>query len=540
MRLLILAAAFLVPMQARAGITDCQPNTIVNITTATLKYYNVAFIGEETSAGAVYWNLKTESGPTSVPKSAILDCEPADRNMQAPAPTAPTPVVQPKPNGSVEIRIHGSNTIGAKLAPELARAYAGKSGLTAADTKILHPEEVDYEYGTAESDRRFLFHFQAHGSATAFQSLLANAADIGMASRRINDKELASLKAAGLGDLTAAKAENVIGLDGVIVIVNPGNPVQSLTLDQLARIFSGEIADWKDVGGSPGPINIYSRDSKSGTFDTFKSLVLEAGKKRELAQSAKRFESSEELSDSVAADPAGIGFIGFAYKRSAKVLAIGTSCGLEFAAEPYLVRTEEYPLARRLYMYVPESRRSEQVDGFMRFVLSADAQPVTAAVGFIGLEVEQSSRNYVLERGQYSRIIGETSSASSPSLMQRFAQRITNAVRLSITFRFKTGSTELDNRSLEDVGRLAAYIQANPGTAERIMLFGFADPKGNFQRNLELSRERAVQIADALAAQGVSLPRGQVQGFGIIAPVACSDSESALEKNRRVEVWLRR
>jgi phosphate transport system substrate-binding protein len=124
--------------------------------------------------------------------------------------------------------------------------------------------------------------------------------------------------------------------------------------------------------------------------------------------------------------------------------------------------------------------------------------------------------------------------------MQSFSQRIAKAVRLSITFRFKTGSTELDNRSLEDVRRLAEYINSVPGMAERIMLFGFADAKGNFQQNLYLSRERALQVADALGAQGVSLPRGQVQGFGIIAPVACNDTESALEKNRRVEVWLRR
>jgi phosphate transport system substrate-binding protein len=203
------------------------------------------------------------------------------------------------------------------------------------------------------------------------------------------------------------------------------------------------------------------------------------------------------------------------------------------------VRTEEYPLARRLYFYVPETRRTEQVDNFVRFVLSADAQPFTASVGFIGLDVERSSRNYVLERGQYSRIVGQTTSASAPRLMQSFSQRIGNAVRLSITFRFKSGSTELDNRSIEDVGRLAAYIRTDPTTAQRIMLFGFADTVGNFDLNLELSRQRALQVADALGAQGVSLPRGQVQGFGVIAPAACSDSESSLEKNRRVEVWLR-
>jgi phosphate transport system substrate-binding protein len=338
--------------------------------------------------------------------------------------------------------------------------------------------------------------------------------------------------------LTAARAENVIALDGVVVIVNPANPVGALTLDQLARIFSGEITNWKDVGGTAGPINIYARDSRSGTFDTFRNLVLEAGPRRELAAQAKRFESSEELSDTVAADTAGIGFIGFAYKRSAKPLSIATTCGLEFAAEPFSVRTEEYPLARRLYFYVPESRRTAQIDDLLKFVLSAKAQPVTNAVGFIGLDVEQSTPSYALERNQYWRL--DSTGTQAPQLMQSFSQRIAKALRLSVTYRFKSGSTELDNRALEDVRRLAEYIKANPGMAERIMLFGFADALGSFQRNLELSGERALQVADALGAQGVSLPRGQVQGFGVIAPVACGDTENALEKNRRVEVWLRR
>ncbi len=106
----------------------------------------------------------------------------------------------------------------------------------------------------------------------------------------------------------------------------------------------------------------------------------------------------------------------------------------------------------------------------------------------------------------------------APIQMKNFSQRIADAARLSITFRFKSGSTELDNRSLEDVGRLASYVKSKPGLADRIMLFGFADTMGNPQDNLALSRERAVQVADALGAQGVSMQPAQIQGFGIIAP----------------------
>jgi phosphate transport system substrate-binding protein len=255
---------------------------------------------------------------------------------------------------------------------------------------------------------------------------------------------------------------------------------------------------------------------------------------------AKRYESSEELSDTVSSDPGGIGLIGFAYVRNAKPLASTASCGLHFPAEPFLVRTEEYPLSRRLYFYVPESRRSEQINNFISFTLSDESQPITASAGFIGLNTEESTEAYARQRSRYQRTTGGQASAPEPPIMQTFVEKSARAVRLSITFRFKKGSTELDNRAHEDVKRLAAYISAKPGRESQIMLFGFSDSKGNFQHNLQLSRERALQVADALGALGISLPRSQVEAFSSVAPVACSDSEVSLEKNRRVEVWLRR
>jgi phosphate transport system substrate-binding protein len=539
MRLAILAITllFTVEVQAEepaANVAALEPNTMISVTTPTLTYKNVLFLREQNSAGTIYWVLKTDSGITTVPRPAITKFEvvlpgnPRQSLTQGAAPAA----------GSLELRIHGSNTVGTLLAPELAKAYARRDGLTLTSTRIVAPEEADMEYGAPQSNRHYKFHFQAHGSATAFQSLLVGAADIGMASRPVSDNELAALEQSGLGNLQSHYAENVIALDGVVVIVNPGNPVQSLTIDQIARVFAGQIKGWQEIGGKPGPINIYARDSKSGTFDTFKSLVLDAGS-RELTEAAKRFESSEELSDAVTSDPSGIGFIGFAYVRNAKPLAISTSCGLHLPAEPFLVRTEEYPLSRRLYFYVPESRRSEQVNDFMSFTLSAGSQPVTAAAGFIGLNAEESTEAYTKQRSRNQRTIGGQGSPLELPTMQSFAEKSGRAVRLSITFRFKKGSTELDSRAHEDVKRLAAYIGTKPGAGSRIMLFGFSDAKGNFQHNLQLSRERALQVADALGTLGIALPRDQIEGFSSVAPVACSDNEVSIEKNRRVEVWLR-
>ncbi len=541
MRLIVLAVALVAAAaanaQEQAADKDTpQPNSTISVTTPTLTYRSAVFLREQISAGATYWVLKTDSGVTTVPRSAIVKFEVVmtgnPKRSEAPNLAALEP-------GSLELRVHGSNTIGAALAPEIAKAFAARNGLAAVTKKIVAPDELDLEYRSPENSRRYLFHFQAHGTATGFQSLLAGAADIGMASRRINAKEDEALRLAGLGDLQATGAENVIALDGVAVIVNPANPVNALTLAQIAGIFSGQVRSWEEVGGKPGPILVYSRDNKSGTFDTFRTLVLETGSAKELSAAAKRFESSEELSDAVASDPGGIGFIGFAYIRNAKPLTLQTQCGLRFPPEPFLVRTEEYPLSRRLYFYAPEQNRKGQAETFLAFALSAEAQPAIASAGFISLDVQQSADGYVKERAQAWKSSSGGASAK-PKPPQDFALQVAGAARLSITFRFKKNSTELDNRSRLDVGRLVAYIRAHPASAGELRLLGFSDAKGDLQTNIDLSRQRARQVAEALRGQGVAVRQEQIQGFGPIAPVACSDAPNSLEKNRRVEVWLRR
>ena len=196
---------------------------------------------------------------------------------------------------------------------------------------------------------------QAHGSATAFTGLADGSCDIGMASRKIKPDEIAKLSA--LGDMTSPASEHIVGLDGIAVIVNQANPLTSLTKDQLSKIFSGATTDWSAAGGGSGTIHLYARDDKSGTFDTFKSLVLGSAN---LASSARRFEDSSALSDAVANDANGIGFIGLPYVRSAKAIAVAETGAMPMLPNRFTVATEDYPLSRRLYLYTP-GHAAEQI-----------------------------------------------------------------------------------------------------------------------------------------------------------------------------------
>ena len=169
-----------------------------------------------------------------------------------------------------------------------------------------------------------------------------------MASRKIKPAEQAMLTA--LGDMTSPACEHVLALDGIAIVVNKGNAVPSLSRKQIEAIFSGQTTDWSQVGGRPGHIELFARDDRSGTYDTFKSLVLESAS---LAPETKRFEDSNALSDAVAADPNGIGFVGLPFVRSARAVPVSDQNTAPLLPSAFTVAREDYVFSRRLFLYTP-------------------------------------------------------------------------------------------------------------------------------------------------------------------------------------------
>jgi glucose/mannose transport system substrate-binding protein len=280
-----------------------------------------------------------------------------------------TPASPQQPVSRVALRLHGSNTIGKELVPALCEEFLKFEGATSVERKPRQKEdETDVEAVLpSQSAEALTFEVQAHGSKTAFEDLAAGKCDIGMASRRITPEEAQQCAAAGLGDMFSPGCEIVLGLDGIAVFVNKSNPIKALTKQQLADIFSGRTTDWSQVGGKPGQINLYAGDEKSGTFDTFKSLVLESSP---LSPKALRYENSAKLSDEVAADENGIGFTGMAFVRGSKPLAISEAGGAALLPTAFTVAAEHYPLSRRLFLYIPANPKNEWTQKFVEFALS--------------------------------------------------------------------------------------------------------------------------------------------------------------------------
>lgn len=447
------------------------------------------------------------------------------------------------------LRLHGSNTVGEKLAPRLLEGFAAKNGFIKPEWSV-EPKPVERTVKTVTTGGQpgMTAEVHAHGSSTAFTALKEGRADIGMSSRQINTPEVTDLYNAGFGTVVP-RGEHVLALDGLAVIVSGDNKVGALSVEQIARIFAGEITDWKDVGGEPGEIKMYARDDNSGTYDTFRSLVLN---KRTLSSKATRFESSSTLSDSVAGDRHGIGFISLAYVRSAKALALPTSCGITTAPDLFDVRAEEYQLSRRLYLYTPETIRSESVKSFVNFALSPDAQPIVSASEYVDLTIQKADAAYWSKRIATTLPGGDASSEKIVDFIAA-ADTLKGATRLSLTFRFdsnaydlkkdsaarnKEDAHELDSRAQKDLERLTAYLALPENAGREVILAGFADSVGSYQFNKRLSKQRAETILKQL---GKSLDGRQVTILAAseLMPVACNTSDAGLAKNRRVEVWLR-
>lgn len=468
----------------------------------------------------------------------VAQNNPIQQNQQSPSPSPqPTPTPPPQPSQpspapspppspppiqrEVVLTLSGSNTIGAKVAPELAKAFI-KQEFSIIDIKIEKASETEVSIiGHKPSENKeYIIKINAHGSSTAFNDLETGKADIGMSSRRIKNDEVVRLS--HLGDMRSFTNEHIVGLDGLAIIVNPQNPIDKLSIEQIRDIFAGKIDNWSLVGGINLPITVYRRDDKSGTFDTFKHLVMD---KAVIRPDALTFEDSRELSRRVYEDKTAIGFIGLPYVESNKTIKVYKGKSIALKPNKLTVKTEDYILSRRLYLYTATNPSNPYVKKFIEFALSKEGQNIVESTGFIGqtpdpivVASEEQPQEKVYHKGEYFRITK-------------------GATQVPINIRFKTGSYELDNKARRDVGRLVELMSRPEYKDKKIILIGFTDNVGSPHMNTKLSKDRADSVKKELSEEGIKI--AEVYGLGEEFPIDSNDTEEGREKNRRVEIWLK-
>ena len=220
------------------------------------------------------------------------------------------------------------------------------------------------------------------GSGTGLSSLISSSCDIAMSSRNIKDKEI------GLANKKGVNPNEIkVALDGLAVVVNPSNPVGKLTLDQLAGIFTGRIANWKELGGQDKKIVVLSREVNSGTHVYFKEHVLrknDPNSKEEFAPSALMLSSSQAIADEVAGNSSAIGYYGMGYiSARQKPVAIAKDEKSEYVESTIEnVVKNKYPISRPLFLYTNGAPQG-LVKKFVDFTLSKEGQDIVLKTDFV-------------------------------------------------------------------------------------------------------------------------------------------------------------
>ncbi len=215
------------------------------------------------------------------------------------------------------------------------------------------------------------------GSGTGIAALLNGTTDIAAASRSMEPKEreLAEQKKMNLQEVP-------VGLDGIAVIVNPANPVQNLTMDQLKQIYTGKITNWNQAGGPDEPILVYSRESSSGTYVFFQEHVL---KKEDYAKSVRLMPSNAAIVQAVSNDSTGIGYVGLGYASKAANKIKMVPVKADEQAEAILpsedtVRSGDYAISRALYFYLMDNA-PEAVNNFVSFRQTPEGKTILEEAG---------------------------------------------------------------------------------------------------------------------------------------------------------------
>ncbi|MFW5488691.1 MAG: phosphate ABC transporter substrate-binding protein [Desulfovibrio sp.] len=209
------------------------------------------------------------------------------------------------------------------------------------------------------------------GSSNGIKALLDNTTDIAMASRDMKGKEHDLAKKKGIDPVRL-----VVARDAVAAIVNPANPVKALSSAQLKDIYAGKITNWKEVGGNPGRIAVISRDSSSGTFETWQHLIMQ--KKTKVTPMALMQASSGAVLQTVGKNKYAISYDGLGYvDNTVKALIVDG-----VAPTATTAKDGSYPVSRSLFVFTNGAPKGE-VKSLLDFLMGPEGQKLVAEAGFV-------------------------------------------------------------------------------------------------------------------------------------------------------------
>lgn len=416
------------------------------------------------------------------------------------------------------VRIHGSQTMAANLVPQVAESWLRDIGYEGIRRTQAGPAMT--EIHASRDGQPLIVEITASSSAQGFQDLVDGNAHVAMMTRRPDAAELD----AGwqLGDLASHDQEFVLALDGAAVVVHRDNPVAKLSLAQLRRVLSGQMRDWREAGGR-GAVHLHMIAAANSARDLVNERVMQGAP----YAPAQLHVDGAALVQAIARDPAGIGFVTLRQPWGANVRPMALSEGGRAVAPTRLgVQSEDYPLARRFYLYGSQMMGALS-RSFALYTMGQRGQDAVSKAGHFAVTLRPGYRPATL--------VGP----------REYRELLARAARLPLSLRFNfsgnnesgVASSVYDSRSVRDIDRLVAFMQLPVNRGRRLLVIGFGDAvAGSAVAATMMSNDRADLVAHELMARG--LPVLHARGMGAQLPLAGAGTPNARFRNERVEIWM--
>ena len=468
----------------------------------------------------LHLRLMTDHGPLTLDYAGIT-CEGA----ACPNPERDAPIV----------RFSGMARMGEVILPALTEGFARDQGLSIA-RYAMDGRGSAYVLRDAEGSAVLTLAFRPTTTTDGIADLLADEADVLMASRGLTGEELALAETVGLGLLNDTDQMRLLALDGLVVVASPSLTVDTLSLAEVRAAMTGGHETWAELGGSEEPITVHMLDLQHGVSAMFSAEIL-VGR---LDRATQFHPDALAMAAAMIDDRGSIGILPMSDVGNLKVLGLRDACGINAAPTAEALQTEDYPLTYRMYLFQTRRYLPPLAEAFLDWTQSDSAQVILRRAR---VQTQAPAPISLQQQGhRLSAAIMAAGADVSLEDLQALTDFLHGKARLSLTFRFDEGADRLDAASGLHARYLAEAIRDGRFDGQSLTLIGFSDGEGGAAENRSLSLDRAEAVRSrVLDALGGALPAGvtlEVAGWGETLPIGCDDTPWGRRANRRVELWI--
>jgi serine/threonine protein kinase/outer membrane protein OmpA-like peptidoglycan-associated protein len=411
------------------------------------------------------------------------------------------------------LRICGDQELCHQLMPSLVRGFCQDSGIKSMSQQ--KSENGNFNVVGKLNDQNYQFCIESLQTQQAYDRLQYGRCDIVVSGQKILNS-ITSSALTKTQEPELCPTEFLVAMDGIVAMVHSENPVQHLSIKELADIFSGKVRMWEESK----EIHIYTPKSSSDLYNYFQNTFLN-GKK---IHATKIFENLDALSRYLHKDPYGIGICSLPFIYDNQPLAIA-----DYEIDPvrpgyFSVSIDSYPIIRNIYLYTILVSSADMTLPFVTFVQSAKGQDIVKQCGYVDCTVKALGSRRELWQKPVNKAV-----------FDKLVKITKQTQKLSMNFYFKSNDYQLTSESTKKLKQLKTWLKRKAGML-KIFVIGYSDSRGAYRQNCLVALKRAEMVAKELKISSIYVD--EIVTACEEFPIASNQTEKGRLKNRRVEIWV--